>query len=321
MSIYHEKTAVAAMGKWKGVLMELGVPAALLSGKHGPCPVCGGTDRFRFDNKERSGSSICNVCGARSGMKLAQDFTGMSFPEVASRIDQILGNIKVEDKPSRPPMTDEERRAALRRIYIETRPIHPGDVAHTYLASRHIEELIYPKTLRFHPALRDGAGGIRPAMVAMIGVHGEPRFCSMHRTFLRPDGKAKAEMESPRKLMPGELPEGACVMLSEWTGSGAIGIAEGIETAMAASALHDMPVWAAISAPMLTKWRPPPGAEEVVIFGDNDPKFGGQSAAYRLAHAIATAKDAPVVSVHIPPVPGTDWADELAARKGKPPSG
>ena len=103
-------------------------------------------------------------------------------------------------------------------------------------------------------------------------------------------------------------------MLSKWIGTGAIGIAEGIETAMSASALFDMPVWDAISARMLEKWLPPEGAEEVAIFGDNDLKFGGQSASYRLAHRLAAGPLRLPVTVQIPKHPGTDWADEYMAR-------
>jgi putative DNA primase/helicase len=133
----------------------------------------------------------------------------------------------------------------------------------------------------------------------------------MHRTFLKPDGSGKAEMPSPRKLMAGELPDGACVMLSDWTGTGVLGIAEGIETALAAGQVWGLPVWAAINATNLAKWTPPEGCDEVAIFGDNDPKFAGQAAAFKLAHKLACK--GLHVTVHIPPRVGTDWNDELLA--------
>lgn len=306
---FHDRTANAARGKWRGILMQLGIPEKFLRPKHGPCPICGGEDRFRFDDKEGRGTSICSQCGGRDGFKLAQDFLQEDFAAVASKIDMIVGNL-TPDTPKRPDMTANDRLKMLRAIYTDSLVIEPGDVAHRYLVSRKIDELIYPKALRFCPALKDGEGGIRPAMIAMIGVPGEAKFVSMHRTFLRPDGSGKADMDSPRKLMPGEIPDGACVMLSDWTGSGSIGIAEGIETAMSASALFGLPVWSAINATMLAKWSPPEGAEEVIIFGDNDPKFAGQAAAYSLARRIANRPNAPMVSVRIPPMPGTDWADE-----------
>ena len=316
---YHRRTVEAAKGKWRGILLELGLPALLLTGKHTACPFCASKDNFRWDNKNGSGSFIC-TCGSGHGMKLAMDFTGQRFEDLAPRIDAMLGNIKV-DAP-RPAMSDDQRKAYLREVYTASQPIRPGDLAHRYLESRRIAERIYPDALRFAPKLRDGDGGIRPCMVAMIGVHGDltpsgrQRFESIHRTFLRPDGLAKAEMDSPRKIMPGELADGACVMMSDWPGHGPIGIAEGIETAMSASALFDVPVWAALNTAMLVKWTPPPGADEVIIFGDNDASRAGQKAAWRLlAELKSDARWENLdVKVLIPPREGNDWADEWMAQ-------
>ena len=39
-------------GRWRTILSEVGIPASALTGKNGPCPICGGKDRFRFDDKE-----------------------------------------------------------------------------------------------------------------------------------------------------------------------------------------------------------------------------------------------------------------------------
>lgn len=312
--MFHEKTSQAAKGKWKGILMELGIPASILTGKHARCPLCDSKDNFRWDNKDGRGTYIC-TCGAGDGMKLAIEFTGQTFSEIASRIDTMLGNIKPDTALPKRDMSDQERRELLRSTYAATQPVQAGDLVDRYLGTRRLDQAVYPASLRFSEAMKDGEGGVRPCMVALVGVHGETdgrgrqRYCSMHRTFLRPDGLAKAEMEKPRKLMPGALPDGACVMLSDWPGSGAIGIAEGIETAMAASAMFGLPVWAAISANMLAKWNPPEGAEEVAIFADNDPKFGGQAAAFPLAHRLAVKGYA--VTVHVPKIEGTDWADEL----------
>lgn len=303
--MFHERTTHAAKGKWRGILMTLGLPENVLRNKHGPCPLCGGVDRFRWDNIEGKGTYICSQCGAGDGMKLAIEFMGQPFPHVAAQIDAILNNVK-PDAPSKIGMSEDDQRQALRRAWTESRPVVPGDLAHRYLTTRGVEELIYPKALRFSPAMRDGEGGMRPCMLAMVGRYGEERFVSMHRTFLRPDGNAKAEMAAPRKMMPGVLPEGACVMLSEYNG-GPLGIAEGIETAMSASALYNLPVWSAINSAMLKKWMPPENCDEVAIFADNDLKFGGQAAAYHLAHRL-NCKGI-FATVHVPDKVGEDFND------------
>ena len=64
-----------AQGRWQGILAELGL-SDYLSGKHGPCPICGGKDRFRWDNKGGNGTYFCNQCGAGDGFKLLQEFKG-----------------------------------------------------------------------------------------------------------------------------------------------------------------------------------------------------------------------------------------------------
>lgn len=311
---FHDRTQDAAKGKWRGILLELGVPETALHDRHGPCPLCGGHDRFRWDNKDGRGSYICGQCGAGDGMKLAMEFTGQPFPDVAKRIDLMLGNIKPDATTPKRMMTDDDRRRLLRETYGASKPVQKGDLVDRYLRSRNLDEPAYPKALRFAPALRDGDGGTRPAMLACVGLPGADRFVSIHRTFLKPDGSGKAEMASPRKMMPGELPDGACVPLSDYTG-GVLGIAEGVETALAASALFDLPVWSAINSALLAKWLPPEGCTEVVVFGDHDPKHGGQAAAYALAHRLSVK--GVEVQVKIPEQPGTDWADVYSTWKRK----
>jgi putative DNA primase/helicase len=304
--MFHERTEQAAKGNWRGILISLGVPDNFLVSRHGPCPLCGGKDRFRWDNRDGRGTYICGQCGAGDGFILAMKFTGKTFAEVAAKIDGILRNVK-PDVAVRSRPTEEEIRSRNISVYKASASVQPGDLVHRYLASRNLEEPVYPKALRFVAKLPDGEGGLRPSMIAMVGRYGQPKFDTIHRTFLKPDGSGKAEMARPRKLMPGPVPDGACIMLSDWTESGPLGIAEGIETAMAASATFGIPVWAAVNSAMLCKWTPPPGCDEVVVFGDNDRNYTGQAAAYGLAQRLSVMGH--VASVKMPPDPGTDWAD------------
>lgn len=301
---FHQKTTDAAKGKWRGILMQLGVPEENLTGRHAPCPLCGGKDRFRWDNQEGKGTYICSNCGAGDGMKLAMEFTGEDFQPVAKRIDAIVGNVKADAIPEQ--ISDDERKKALLAVWGVTQQTEPGDVVDAYLRTRGVDEVQYPKALRTAEKLRDGEGGVHPAMVALVTVPGQPKAVSLHRTFLAKDGKGKADIPSPRKMMPGSLPDGACIELSEYTG-GPLGIAEGIETAMAASAMYQMPVWSAINTSILKKWLPPDGCDEVWVFGDNDASFAGHAASYELARRLH-AKNIQV-DVRMPPVVGEDWND------------
>ncbi len=81
-----------------------------------------------------------------------------------------------------------------------------------------------------------------------------------------------------------------------------------LETALSASARFGVPCWAAGNAGLLAAWQPPPEAKRIVIFGDNDPDYGGQAAAYALARRIGL--DGRIVEVQIPVEVDTDWNDE-----------
>ena len=313
---YHVKTADAANGMWRGILMHLGVPDSYLNGKPGPCPFCGtGTDRFVFDNKQGRGSFICRACGAGDGMEFAMKFTGQTFSEVAARIDSIIGNEKLGSDRPKPELSDDDRRAALRRVAAASQEIQPGDLVDLYLRSRGLGDDRYPSALRFAPRLNDGEGGVRPCMVASVRDI-EGRAATLHRTFLRPDGLAKAEMGAKaRKLMPGGLPEGAAVRLAEFSG-GPLGVAEGIETALSAAILFEMPVWALLNAGNLAKWTPPEGCDEVAVFADNDASFTGQAAGYALANRVKVRLQIEA-TVHVPPLTGQDWNDVLLLKHRK----
>jgi phage/plasmid primase-like uncharacterized protein len=48
---------------WRLTLSSLGVAAEFLTNRHGPCPGCGGKDRFRFDNRYGRGTWYCSGGG------------------------------------------------------------------------------------------------------------------------------------------------------------------------------------------------------------------------------------------------------------------
>lgn len=59
--------------------------------KHQACPLCGGSDRFRCDDKNGTGSWICNQCGAGNGYTLVRDYTKKDAYETHALIADILG--------------------------------------------------------------------------------------------------------------------------------------------------------------------------------------------------------------------------------------
>lgn len=82
--------AAAACGYWPDILNKVGINIPS-NRKHGPCPACGGRDRFRLDDKEGRGTWICNQCGAGDGLSLVAKVTGKSVKNAAELIAPMVG--------------------------------------------------------------------------------------------------------------------------------------------------------------------------------------------------------------------------------------
>lgn len=297
-----------ARGRWPGILSRLGVPSSVTSGRHGPCPSCSGKDRFRFTDHGGQGRWICNGCGHGSGFDLLGMVHGWDFKRSAQEVKAIVGD--VPETGIRQEATPEDVRRHLRSTFRGSTATKGDDLVTSYLRYRSLPSAVKFDAIRFAPSLPVD-GGEYPAMLAIVSdAAGKP--ATLHRTFLARDGIGKAPIRSPRRLMPGKAPLGGAIRLGEH--SGRLGIAEGIETAMAAAVMFGVPVWSAVSSGMLAGWIPPDDVSEVIVFGDCDPMFGGQAAAYALAHRLAVSGNR--VEVHIPDI--GDWNDELIARTKEP---
>jgi len=302
------RAADLAIGKWSGLLGKWLDERALL-GKHTGCPMCGGKDRFRFDDKDGRGSWICSHCGAGDGLHLLQNINGWTFQEAARYVEAAAGKIKAE--PAKPVRTEEDIRASLRRTWEQATPIEQGDPVWTYLHAR-CSITHAPRGLRYHPALPyihdDRSKTLHPAMLAQVIGH-DGAAVSIHRTYLTLNGQ-KADIPNPKRLMtPTRKMENVAVRLSKPV-DGWMGVAEGIETALCAASRFQTRVWACISAGMLETFRPPEDIKMVTIFADNDRSYTGQSAAYRLARYLVN--EGIECFVEIPPIAGTDWADRVS---------
>lgn len=301
--------AEVATGKWPFILSSLGIDEKFLVDRHGPCPICGGNDRFRFDDKLGRGTWICNACGAGDGYKLLQDYHDWPFAKAAKEVLSVAGF--VEQAETRPAKNDDAKKmATIKRLWDESLKVQKGDPVWKYL-NRRVGVKAIPAAIRLHPALSyyddDGVVTHHPALVAII-TYPDGKAAGMHRIFLTEDGN-KASVATPKKLMPSKPLQTASVKLGTVTDT--VGIAEGIETAMAAALRFSVPVWSCISSGLMESWKPPKEIKRVIVCGDNDPKFAGQAAAYVIAHKLAIA--GLTVEVRIPETVGHDWADEVVA--------
>lgn len=296
-----------ATGRWSGILIALGVDPSCLTGKHVACPVCGGKDRFRFDDKAGRGTYFCSHCGAGDGFTLLGNLKGWNFATTAREVEQFAGIASTASLA--PTSSEEDKLKALRRVWGEAMALQPGDEAMSYLAGRGLDLDPPPSALRLHPGLtyRDGAdvlGRFHGLLALVTGPDG--RGVTLHRTYLK-DGR-KAPVPSPRKLMPGKLIKGAAIRLHPSVE--VLGVAEGLETALAARQLFEIPVWSCLSASGIESFHPPAGVRKLIVFGDNDASGTGQAAAWTLAKRLIVSGIE--VEVRLPERIDTDWADEVA---------
>ena len=308
------EVADAAFGRWPGILIELGIDPIFLVDRHGPCPICGGTDRFRFDDKG-NGFWFCNQCTAKGGGRpdgftLLQKKHGWTFSETLKKVAEVAG-AALASPPPRAEKTDAEKAADCRRLLMEASPVGDSGPVADYLRARCGDlPAEWLRDLRQHPGLRHPDGGTHPALLE-IWRRPDGRGGSVQRVYLGPGGrKADVGRDRVRLLMPGRLDGGGAVRLGPACRE--MGIAEGVETALCAGKMCGHTVWAALNANLLKAWEPPPNVEMVRIFADNDASFTGQEAAYGLAKRLK--QKGLSVEVCIPPSINTDFADVYAAK-------
>ncbi len=303
----HER----ARGKWRDILISLGLTPATLSGNHGPCPLCGGKDRFRWDDKGGSGSFICTHCGAGSGVDLAMRWLNVDFVTARQEIDKYLPSAQFTLRKATRSAEGVKQWAA--RVWMDGNRLTGTDPASRYLEQRGLALSDYPSQLRYCSSLAykhtDGARSRHPAMVAKFHSP-DTKDWTLHLTYLTDDGH-KANVEAVKKLAPMPVPTGGAVRLAP--SAETMGIAEGIETALSAQQMFGIPVWAALSTGNLMKWRPPPTVKYVIVFSDCDESYAGQMAAYSLAYKLRGEHLG--VEVRIPPHMGEDWNDLLRGER------
>ena len=241
----------------------------------------------------------------REGQLLLKCHAGCDFAAVAAALrDRGLserdGSHK-RDYSVEQAADDQKRGQQAMEVARATIPII-GTIAETYLWGRGITCPLPVGALRFHPACWHSSGRHLPAMVArVLGSDGY----AVHRTYLKPDGSGKADVE-PVKAMLGNCAGGAVQLVGA---DGALVVCEGVETGLSlASGLLQRPatIWAAMSASGMGNLRLPTTPARLTIATDGDD--AGRDAAHKLAdraHKLGWS----VTFLHAPD--GKDWNDVL----------
>ena len=184
-----------------------------------------------------------------------------------------------------------------------------GSPAAAYLAQRGMA--LRSAQLRFLDRTPLGPrGSVRflPAMMAAVST--DSGLIAVHRTFLDPASRGLATFERPKRAL-GSLGTGAVRLASATRGR--LGLAEGIETAMSAMEIFDIPCWATLGNKRFGLVSIPESVRELYLFVDHDA--GGVLAEKRARNAYAIGDRR--ILTRIPERPEFDWNDQLMAGLAK----
>lgn len=248
-------------------------------------------------------SPSLSIAVGNGGRVLLHCFAGCRaediFAAVLSASPLVASGLEAAEVIAAPPRRSTT--AAAQTLWNAARPVK-GTAGEAYLHSRGLQAATH--ALRFLPHARHPTVSEAGLTALLAAVHGPDNILlAVQRTFLTRLGM-KAGVD-PARMTLGRLGHGA-VKLAPPTS--VLGLAEGVETALAASQLHGFPCWAACGA-RLECIVLPAEVRHVVLCADNDPP--GLATAHRAARRLRA--EGRYVEVLIPETPGADWADVVAA--------
>ncbi|CAM4000157.1 primase-helicase zinc-binding domain-containing protein [Xenorhabdus thuongxuanensis] len=94
---------ISAMYSWQNLLPACGIDIPT-KGKHGACPICGGTDRFHFIDDHHHGNWHCRQCDTPNygdGLDLVARTKGISVIEAAKVVANVLALPLPAPKPAK----------------------------------------------------------------------------------------------------------------------------------------------------------------------------------------------------------------------------
>ncbi|MGK6622635.1 primase-helicase zinc-binding domain-containing protein [Citrobacter freundii] len=294
-------TVKQACGHWPRILPALGV--TVIKNRHQACPVCGGSDRFRFDDKEGRGTWFCNQCGAGDGLKLVEKVFGVTPSEAAGKVNAVTGNLP----PVAPAVTaaaeaeteaDRKTAAALAvKLMEKTRPA----TGNAYLTRKGFPGRECPVLTVMHKT-----GGVTYRAGDVVVPLYDDSGALVNVQLINTDGL--------KRTLKGGQVKGACHILDGKKEAGKrLWIAEGYATALTVHHLTGETVMVALSSvnllslASLARHKYP--ACRIVLAADRDLNGDGQTKASAAAESCEGV-------VALPPVFG-DWNDAYTQHGGE----
>jgi hypothetical protein len=250
----------------------------------GPCPQCGGRDRFGVSvAKQLWHCRSCNTGG--DVIELVRHIDGCDFRTAiqtltgSDRQTEVMYRVRHQAAVDlKPPRDDEQARieCAL-RIWREAQPI-AGTLAENYLANRKLYDLPDASVIRFHGAC-PFEGAHHPCLIGLYRNIKTNRPQAIVRVALKPDGT------KIKRAGLGLLRGTAIKLDPDEDVTKGLFVGEGLETCLAASQQYGFrPMWSLGSAGGIKEFEPLPGIESLTVLVDHDPpdkrgRCAGQAAA------------------------------------------
>jgi putative DNA primase/helicase len=285
-----------------------------------------GKKNFRIDNKQGSGSWIC-TCSSGYGFQLLIEATGKEFKELAKEIDKEWGNVAPEiprgEFNSTREFVPSKQEQILKRFSsigrIEKTPVQE------YLNGRGIYTLP-TSSVKFSKAEFDRENNRSFQTMYSIATDDHMNIIYNHKTFL--DGGKKADVTRNKKIysaLDNKVLCGECGNTSSqscairlFEAGDTLGIAEGVENALAATQLSKIPTWSTMNTAIMKVFKAPKGVKTLVIFADNDSHGAGMAAAFTCANKNVLANnDVEQVFIRWNEDAGTDFCDMLQMKNKK----
>jgi len=289
-------TVNMACGHWPRILPALGVP--VIRNRHQACPVCGGSDRFRFDDKEGRGTWFCNQCGAGDGLKLVEKVFGVSASEAAGKVNAVTGTLPPV-APAATATTDagtDAARKAAAALAAELMASARPATGNAYLTRKGLAER---ECLTLTTTHKTGGVSYRAGDV-VVPLH-DDTGALVNVQLINADGEK-------RTLKGGQVKGAAHTFNGKKETGKRLWIAEGYATALTVHHLTGETVMVALSSVNLLSLaslaRRQHPACRIILAADRDLSGDGQTKA-------AAAADACNGVVALPPVFG-DWNDAFA---------
>ena len=322
------------VGEWVAGVKALGLPLKRVGGEwKGPCPVCGGTDRFHVREGSRAAVlASCRGCaapfealaravfGARERSDGPAPADGWSDGRYTAPSHWLEDRLESPPEPRGSPVTAPEpspgpedcppapdaRESLPARLWRQSVPIEaaPEHPARRWAARRNLWRSLepWPPAIRWIP--RRAGGGSLVACFAPVAdwTEGHPPGApsGVQLVHVAPDGSPRKDRDGLGKRSHGTMRGAVAVIGAPLWRAGCVHVAEGLADALAIAAREDAPALATGGTSTLSRLAPSLAAlaVPVVVHADGDP---AGIVAGRKLHAALAGLGAVSAIVQYPP--------------------